>query len=399
MRATLTLDASGETLRVAVENGGVYKASAAQKFSDEARAAILGIAAGPGDIAKNKKEQGAELTRYIPRGFHKLIADKAKRLEKEGLILLLESPSLADYPWEYIPVMLGTKSAGPKPDYWQNLPMLRSIPGSTYARRYYGWANIRKCFFNVALDAANIMEEIGIFTEHDAFLPGDYGDLRTEFFNSLAEADFIHIASHCKTGALISGEETGPHNPYCEPGGELNSAVLPRLALADCCKSAEAGPGGRGWEYTLPGGFVRKKGAAVFIGNIGDAVYSNGRTQFAHHFITMLFNGAYMDGSFNELVRQVRLILNEAKNQSQVIYIASDLNPGCRVRDLLLAEGIPPARDRPVYWPEGVLACLCALSALTSFAFGRPDTLPVCVAGITFSIVYAAIKRVRYIRE
>ena len=305
----------------------------------------------------SRLDKGKCLYGLIPMGFHKLLVKSKDRLKDEALILILEKPLLADFPWEYVPVA-GSKADAESVQHiaetWQALPMVRSIPVSSPGKRSVNDHELaRRAFFPYGIrpKPKNFLEvtaEIQLNSQQ----PQDAKDM---ILGLISRYDFLHIACHAHVGhfsmtdnpqsGFLSSEEINRQTEEFK-----GTFFMPRVVVADCCRIAEVGAETEDWDKTMPGRFIREDGVAVFCGNLGKAQYigdaATSRTLFSEYFVKYFREYGYTENPlgknrpFTEIVfktRENQSAFND-QNNSQVIYVANNWNLEKCYRDQLLTK-------------------------------------------------------------
>ena len=396
---------------IAVEGRGLYKAGKSQAFGDNARKSLSEMLKNStaetaetveaGGTAQAKIEQGRELYAFIPGSFHRLIKKRERAISGEGLVLSIGEPSLAEFAWEFVPIYDAGQS--PVRAYWHNLPMVRTIPGSSHRERLFAERNVRKCFYNVGLLSDNIMAAYNINVDMEMSIDGKIAGLSKLFIQHLGKCDFMHIASHGVTGAFVNKTAANPaakkgakkNTPYYTPKSAGGDVVLPRVIIADCCHSAETGPAGD-WNQTMPGAFIRKNGAAIYIGNLGKAYNGTGRTMFADNFIRLFLQGRNIEQPFVDIIYQVRQAQAGDSYNSQVVYVAADFDIRRPAFEILTAWRIKPRRADTAFVPV-FMAIVCIGSLINQAAFGfDPVALTVSIIGLAAVFVINYVNNINF---
>ena len=250
-----------------------------------------------------------------------LVNEKKGDLANEAFILLLEKPSLAGFPWEYVPIFVDENNPPQSrniSDTWQALPLLRSIPCST--PDIINETRINSVFFQFDINAKN---SCGV-TPH--VLPDDVtlDEAKHDLIEVLMNSSLVHIACHGHLGCFSLKDDI---NTAFLSWKDIKDIPLPRIVLANCCHTAEAGDEADEWAKTLPNSFIRQAGAAVFCANLSRAVYSG--TIEKETVFSQSFSQFYKQNeSFTSVVYKTREEQSKAKDacNSQVIYIADNWN-------------------------------------------------------------------------
>jgi len=390
MRAALVIE--DDRIIIAVEGRGLYRAGKTQVFGETERAGLPEATGREAGAALFKVKQGRELYAFIPKSFHKLIKKKSKSIQSEGLVLFINDFTLAELAWEFVPIYGADRQFHA---YWHELPLMRSISGSTHCERVFAGRNVRTCFYNVGLLSDNVMAAHNIDVDIDVSVENEISGLKEMFIGHLGLSDFVHIASHGTPDAFVYRAD-GADIPYCAPVDIARLPAVPRAALADCCHSAEMGPA-RDWGWTMPDAFIRKNGAAIYIGNLGAADYSAGRTAFAENFIRLFLQGDNIKEPFAETVWQVRKAQSGDRYNSQVVYVAADFDVKRPSAEILTDRRILAHRAKNTAAPA-VMAAVCCVSLFNQILSGFDAvTLAVSLTGLAAvnAIGYLSRKRLK----
>jgi hypothetical protein len=369
---------------------------------------------GPGVIA-----DGSVLHKYVPENFHKLINKKKDSLKAEGLILKIKDPRLANARWEDIP-----KTGG---GTWLTLPLIRTIP-DTYAFVYTGNdiqenTDTRKATPRLRFITSDDLNENTAenILQREARGRTSYklsdslhmtSRIPPEMFvdlidSSITSDDFLHIACHGMIGKHdnvninVFKSYDNLYTAKNARGAHINAKSFARVVLADCCHSAEVPDD---WDNSFISGFLRENASAVFVGNLGEAIYNNNRTVFADKFVTeFLTNGG--NKPFIEVVLETRKRQLEIDSpNTQVIYAADIFDPQDTCYDIMKkAELRPPRPESPVTLGNtGLPAAFMFIAAVWSLMWSlappflynggiKTGALAASLAGLGFAAIYVII--------
>ncbi|MDR1663679.1 MAG: caspase family protein [Clostridiales bacterium] len=324
-------------MRVKVKGGRLYKA---EKSFGHLKRSDISQKQAAADNRETRTGIGDTLSGCLPKGFLKWIERNLPLLQCEGLVLLFETPLLAEFHWEYVQAGEGL--------YWYHFPLMRSIPGSTYGPRT-GERNPSYGFFTLndlgigGTPVKNVLEDaLGERNVHYTLIEPENFETPALALEKLKEDlqrnDFLHIACHGGTGELVSNmwqRGYGKREPFCD-AGQLQNAACPRVALVDACHSGETGTEPADWKSTLPGSFIKPDGSAVYAANIGRSVYGTlDVTAFASHFIK-LFCVEYKDRPFVDALRETRKRQGQDDKNTQIVYVSEDWDITCPCGEIVL---------------------------------------------------------------
>ena len=316
-------------------------------------------------VTKDALSAGKKLHGYIPRGFHDMLANRRDALIGDALILILEKPLLMNYPWEYVPAVVNVNNlrAGDGINItWQALPMFRSIPYSTVGRRTSSEDTVRYGCFYSGIDARDLLARHTRSEDREhpesADLPNitvvstAYEDdltqtdikrrYRDEFTSIAKMSDYLYIACHGKKGRLLLNSKIESAFLAPENLRVIDDDKFPRFVSADVCHAAESADEKNDRRNTFAGAFIREGGAALYYGSLGEAYYHNGKTVFSDAFVDLLKpdrrgRPRAQDQSlisFAKSIRNKQTNENDANN-SQVIYVAANINLKMTLKELL----------------------------------------------------------------
>ena len=282
-------------------------------------------------------KKGFQLYEYIPIKFLESVENK--RAQLKALVLYLDKPSLAKFPWEYIPIEK-SDIPGNIASTWQALPLLRSILGSSIHDRPVNLNSVRFQFLN-SLKARNLLDAPEALAPNPNYRTSPENlalaiqNMKQKLLNDFTTNDFIHIACHGHPGCLSLDKEQD--TVFLKLADIDLNHTLPRIVLADCCYTADTGNEEVDWNNTFVGRFIRKEGSAIYCANLGEANYSTGKTVFSELFIRYFTDDKLGQLSFIDIVHLTRS--NQLKDQynTQVIYIADNWNVDFG-RDKILKE-------------------------------------------------------------
>ncbi len=367
MRVNIKIDDSN-FLHFHVVGGGHYKSPESLSRKEQSEINDIAKKAPAMPISLIRRQQAARLKAFVPMDFHRLIRNKYLTIKKRGMTLILDQTLTADLPWEFIPLIERDTDDEQFPVEWQELPLMRTLLGSSYRGMTIAKEELVACFFQTKKEASNPLGTSGHVLSRkvdfsNILMKTDKCDLvtaRSELLRRLSDCDFIMIASHAEKDAFLTDGQA----PYCKAAA-IKPVRFPRFVLADCCHSAENGLAGSGnrateWPETLLKAFIRQEGSAVYIGNIGAAKYRTGlngqiESYFAGDIIKRLFTDKTWQGSFTEALRMTRFAQRNDQDNSQVVYIAADYDPSCSFEDILGKAVLPPVPGSPVDWRGGLI--------------------------------------------
>jgi hypothetical protein len=329
------------------------------------------------DAAKIASEkafgQGLRLLAALPPEFPPLVSERCAEADsgapavKEPLVLVLKSPELAAFRWEYVPIR---KNSEKLIRYtWQALPLLRCVPDTKPGYRTQqedqegeegsqteSWGFVHDLDlpvtspFNPIDNRAYVLQIPGKTNsdEIEKFKSARKDDmaiinrqsLQKKLFK-IMDNDLIYIVLHGKEDALL----LSPGGISLLEAAELTSSVsFPRVVLADCCNTGKVPPG-KGWGEILAGSFTGESRCAVFVGNIDNAIYipKKGGTVFSRAFIKEFCQNT-ADKPFAEHIRRVRLEQSRVRDtkNTQVVYVAGGWDVMTKRSEVLTELELPP---------------------------------------------------------